>query len=58
MISSKNEVVDICITKRLQVSIKRLKRGRIAEIIVEMKLRNDLTEDTVRNKALIHQRIK
>ena len=58
VISSNNEITNICITKRLQAGTKKLKRGRLVNIIGEVILRNNLTEYIVINKALIRQRIK
>ena len=57
-ISSKNEIVDIYFTEKKAAGKKRLKRGRLDEIIAEVKETNKLTDNIVINKALIRQRVK
>jgi hypothetical protein len=57
MISTKNEIAHRFFTEK-NAARKKLKRGRLDEIITEVKKRNNLSEDVVINKTLIRSRIK
>ena len=58
MIASKNEIATLYKAERDQAGKKRLKRGRLDDIIKEVKKRNLLPDDIVIDKPLIRQRMK
>ena len=58
VIASKNEIATLYKAERDQAGKKRLKRGRLDDIIKEVKERNSLPDDIVIDKPLIRQRMK
>ena len=52
-----DEIVDRLFTKKKAAGKKNSKRGRLEEIIAEVKKMNNLTEDVVVNKALVRVRV-
>ena len=58
LLAVKNEIATTYESERKLAGKKRLKRGRLDEIIEESKSRNGLPEDLTINKNLIRQRMK
>ena len=58
VIAPKNKIATIYKTERDQAGKKRLKRGRLDDIIKEVEKRNLLPDNIVIDKPLIRQRMK
>lgn len=58
LVASKNEIASIFAAEKKLSGKKRLPRGRLSCIISEVKLRNNLHEDTVIMRSCIRSRLK